>query len=63
MNRFWSNFAHVALASANVAQMWSGLIPPPYNLIVMAAIGTVHLVVNDQAAKSDPVTGQKLPNV
>ncbi len=61
MTRLWSNLAHVALAAGNVAQLWTGMIPPPYNLIVMAAIGSLHVLVNDQASTSHPVTGEKIP--
>lgn len=45
MSKFWHTVIHIGAVALNVAQLASGVIPPPYNLITAAVLGGVQTAV------------------
>lgn len=41
MSKFWHGFLHVGAVLLNVATLASGVIPPPYNIIISAVLGGI----------------------
>jgi hypothetical protein len=55
MSRFLHGLAHAGLILLNVANIALPIIPPPYNLLVSAGLGTIQGVL---ALKNHPAPAQ-----